>query len=73
MIKDVKEGINKKDYFKLKNKIEYMERPKIIIQNIVAHVTKPTDHIIIMATFDEEGLLGLGSVGNIFLTDNRYS
>jgi PIN domain nuclease of toxin-antitoxin system len=41
-------------------------RPKIISQNIVAHVMKPFDRIIIMATYDKEGYLTLDTVMNTY-------
>ncbi len=70
-LKRAVEGISKDSYIKLKPEIEYMEKPKIIIQNIVAHVMNPIDHIILMATIDDEGIIGLGSVGNIYLDGNE--
>jgi type I restriction-modification system DNA methylase subunit len=66
-IKSSKDFISQEDYNKLKNEIAYMERPKVVIQNIVAHVMKPKDHIIMMATIDEKGLVTLDNVGNIFV------
>jgi hypothetical protein len=66
-LKKPSEGINKSTYIKLRPTLSYMEKSKIVIQNIVAHVMNPTDHIILMSTIDEEGILGLGSVGNIFI------
>ncbi len=70
-LKKAVEGINRDSYIKLKPEIEYMEKPKIIIQNIVAHVMNPIDHIILMATIDDKGIIGLGSVGNIYLDANE--
>ena len=69
-LKSAVEGISKESYTRLKYEIEFMEKPKIIIQNIVAHVMNPIDHIILMATTDDIGIIGLGSVGNIFLDEN---
>jgi type I restriction-modification system DNA methylase subunit len=66
-IKQLKEFITQTDYNKLKKDVQYMEKPKVVVQNIVAHVLKPKDHIIIMATIDEKGLVALDNVGNIFL------
>lgn len=66
-LKNPSEGITNSTYTKLRANLSYMEKSKIVIQNIVAHVMNPTDHIILMATIDEEGILGLGSVGNIFV------
>lgn len=71
LVKDIKEFITKKDYKKIENKSKYLLKPKIIVQNIVAHVTKPKDHIILMSTMDEKGLLALDNVGCIFLKDNK--
>jgi len=51
---------------------KYM-RPKIISQRIVAHVMKPFDRIIIMATYDKEGYLTLDTVVNTFLKDKSFS
>jgi len=51
---------------------KYM-RTKIISQNIVAHVMKPFDRIIIMATYDKEGYLTLDTVMNTFLKDKSFS
>ena len=50
-----------------------MTHPKIIVQNIIAHVTRPFDHIIFMGAYDELGRLNLDNVGNIYLRDARYN
>ncbi len=61
----------KKDY---KNKkITKLLKPKILSQNIVAHVKTPRDKIIIMATYDKKGLLTLDTVMNTFLLDDNFS
>ena len=54
-------------------KIEFLRRPKIVSQRIVAHVTKPTDHIIIMSTMDRDGIITLDTVENTVIMDDRYS
>ena len=54
-------------------KIEFLRRPKIISQRIVAHVTKPTDHIIIMSAMDRYGMITLDTVENTIITDDMYS
>lgn len=53
-------------------KIENLKKPKIISQRIIAHVLKPVDHIIIMSTFDSEGLLSVDTVENTIVTDPNY-
>ncbi|MEM5831657.1 MAG: TaqI-like C-terminal specificity domain-containing protein, partial [Candidatus Aenigmatarchaeota archaeon] len=61
----------KKDY---KNKkITKLMKPKIVSQNIVAHVKTPRDRIIIMATLDKKGLLTLDTVMNTFLLNDSFS
>ncbi|PMP62375.1 MAG: type II restriction endonuclease [Sulfurihydrogenibium sp.] len=54
-------------------KVKKIMKPKIVSQNIVAHITKPTDRILIMATYDKEGLITLDTVMNTFLNSDRYS
>jgi type I restriction-modification system DNA methylase subunit len=53
-------------------KIVAMRKPKIVSQRIVAHVLRPTDHIIIMSTLDEDGLLNVDTVENILAMDPDY-
>jgi type I restriction-modification system DNA methylase subunit len=40
---------------KADTKVTFLKQPKILSQRIVAHVLKPTEHIIIMSTYDKEG------------------
>ena len=54
-------------------KIEFLRRPKIVSQRIVAHVTKPVDHIIIMSAMEKHGILTLDTVENTVITDDKYS
>ena len=72
-LKPAVEGLTSKIGRLLHSDIEYMKTKKIIVQNIIAHVTKPDEHIIMMATIDTEGVISLGSVGNIFVTNSSYT
>jgi type I restriction-modification system DNA methylase subunit len=54
------------------DKIQFLRKPKIISQRIVAHVLKPTDHIIIMSTLDLNGQLCVDTVENTIVTDPNY-
>lgn len=56
-----------------KTKANFLQQPKILSQRIVAHVTKPKDHIIIMSALDREGLMNVDTVENTVLTDENYS
>ena len=56
-----------------KAKLSFYLQPKIVSQRIVAHVTQPKDHIIIMSAIDKEGLLNVDTVENTILTDKNYS
>jgi len=52
-------------------KVQSLLKPKIVTQRIVAHVANPIDHIIIMASFDEKGLLNFDTVENTFVKDSN--
>jgi type I restriction-modification system DNA methylase subunit len=54
-------------------KVSFLRQPKIVSQRIVAHVTKPKDHIIIMSALDNQGWLNVDTVENTILTDEHYS
>lgn len=54
-------------------KLSFYVQPKIVSQRIVAHVTQPKDHIIIMSAIDKEGVLNVDTVENTVLTDKNYS
>jgi len=56
-----------------KTKVNFLQQPKIMSQRIVAHVTKPKDHIIIMSALDRQGLMNVDTVENTVLTDKTYS
>ncbi len=53
-----------------KNKLEDLRRPKIMVQNIVAHIK---DHIKITATYDSKRVLNLDTVNNIIINDKNFS
>jgi type I restriction-modification system DNA methylase subunit len=57
----------------VKAKIDFLQQPKVISQRIVAHVTKPKPHIIIMSALDREGLMVVDTVENTISTDVNYS
>jgi type I restriction-modification system DNA methylase subunit len=56
-----------------KTKVNFLQQPKIMSQRIVAHVTKPKDHIIIMSALDRQGLMNVDTVENTVLTNKTYS
>jgi type I restriction-modification system DNA methylase subunit len=56
-----------------KNKVKFLQQPKIISQRIVAHVTKPKDHIIIMSALDKNGLITVDTVENTVITNKNYT
>ena len=53
-------------------KSELMRGVKIVSQRIVAHVTRPVDHIIIMSALDEKGLMNVDTVENTIIEDTSY-
>jgi type I restriction-modification system DNA methylase subunit len=58
-----------KENLSLFNKAEKLRQPKIMCQNIVAHIK---NHIKITAAFDENGTLNLDTVNNIIVKDSRF-
>lgn len=58
--------------FLTKEKADMMRKVKIISQRIVAHVTRPSDHIIITSTLDERGFMNVDTVENTIIEDNEY-
>jgi len=64
--------VGRSDLREESKKIADMRKSKIISQRIIAHVLRPTDHIIIMSTLDEDGLLNVDTVENTIVTDPNY-
>ena len=60
-------------YHTNRKKVKELMNPKIVSQNIVAHVMNPHDRIIIMATFDKKGFITLDTVMNTFITNDNFS
>ena len=66
------ERINLSDSDLNRKKVKEILRPKIVSQNIVAHILNPFDRIIIMATIDRGGILTFDTVMNTFLTNEEF-
>ncbi|MCL4218258.1 MAG: hypothetical protein KJ052_14820, partial [Candidatus Hydrogenedentes bacterium] len=65
-IEGVKGFLTKSEYASLGQKIDKIAQPKLMAQNLVAHIQNPTPHIQIIATFDESGkIMNLDTVTNI--------
>ncbi|MFX1254528.1 MAG: Eco57I restriction-modification methylase domain-containing protein [Promethearchaeota archaeon] len=56
-----------------KEKYVWFLSKKIVAQKIIAHVTKPRPHIIIMAALDPYGLITQNTVENTKIIDDRLS
>ena len=55
-------------------RVEFLQEPKVMSQNIIAHITEPKPHIKIMATADQTGeVLSVDTVTNTILTDRNIS
>jgi type I restriction-modification system DNA methylase subunit len=57
------------NYISKIKKAKKLKIPKIMVQNIIAHIR---DHIKITATYDSEGLLDLDTVNNILVEDPNF-
>ncbi|MFC1460968.1 Eco57I restriction-modification methylase domain-containing protein [Verrucomicrobiota bacterium] len=65
--------LGKTDLVSAKNKVTALLRPKIVSQNIVAHIENPTPHIQITSAMDLDGdLFSVDTVNNTFLTTDKY-
>ena len=56
-----------------KDKTNLMRGAKIVSQRIIAHVTRPLDHILIMSALDEKGLINVDTVENTVLNDTNFN
>lgn len=54
------------------SKVAAMLRPKIVSQNIIAHLTKPRPRIWIIAAPDPAGILCLNTVSTTIVRDERF-
>jgi len=50
---------------------ERFERPKLVFQNIVAHIQRPTPHIRLIGAYDDSGLVTLDTVNNLVPAANN--
>jgi len=56
-----------------RNKLSFMQQPKIISQDLVAHIQNPTPRIMITSFFDSAGkIIGLDTVQNTIITNNEF-
>jgi hypothetical protein len=56
-----------------KRKLSFLSQPKILSQNIVAHVYNPYPHIILMSAYDSKGnIFSVDTVNNTVLTNPFY-
>jgi len=58
--------------FEHNGKIKELLKPKLLSQNIVAHIEKPADRIIIMSAYDDKGILTFDTVENTIVTESKF-
>ncbi len=72
LLKQTQEGVEQS--ILPKGKTTLLKQPKVMAQNIVAHILYPRDHIKLMATYDLEGkILNLDTVENIWIKNDNFS
>ncbi|MHB2150867.1 Eco57I restriction-modification methylase domain-containing protein [Calditrichota bacterium LG25] len=70
-IAGIKGFVKKKDLNPFHKKVKNLLSPKILSQNIVAHIENPKPHIKIISAIDYKGeILSLDTVNNTFLLNN---
>lgn len=56
-----------------RNKLAFIQQPKIISQDLVAHIQNPIPRIMITSFFDSTGkIIGLDTVQNTIITKNEF-
>lgn len=69
----IKGFLEKKDVAGNKAKLSFMLQPKIISQDLVAHIQNPVPHIKLSSFYDEKGnIIGLDTIQNIIITSKDY-
>jgi len=66
------EFVSATDLRDCEEKAKRLRQPKLVSQNIVAHVTQPRDHVIIMSALDTGNCVNLDTVNNTVCTDPDY-
>ncbi len=70
----VKDFVNSEDLDPPTEKIEFLQKPKVMSQRIIAHIEDPKPHIKITATADQTGdVLSVDTVINTVLTDENFT
>lgn len=70
----IKGFLNEEDIKRNKTKLEFMLQPKIISQDLVAHIQNPVPHIKLSSFYDEQGkIIGLDTIQNIIITSDKYN
>ena len=70
----VKGFVSSEDLDPPTKKIEFLQKPKVMSQRIIAHIEDPKPHIKITATADQTGdILSVDTVINTVLTDENFT
>ena len=72
-IKGIKGYFSESFYQTIKDKIIKFEQPKIITQDIVAHVKRPEAHVIITSTLDETNTIPTNTLNCTTLSDPNHN
>jgi len=70
----VKGYLTKTDYQSLSSKVDRLAQPKLMAQNLVAHIQNPRPHIQLIVAFDERGeVMNVDTVTNIVPKSKKFS
>ena len=73
-INGVKGFIDSKNLGTFNERVEFLQKPKVMSQKIIAHIENPKSHIKITATADQTGdVLSVDTVINTVITDKNFS
>ena len=71
-IKGIKGFFTNEFYKSIKEKTALYEQPKIITQDIVAHVKNPEERVILMSTFDDSHMIPANTLNCTVLENSDY-
>ena len=64
--------LRRKDSDELTDKVQEMLRPKVVSQNIVAHVTTPKPRVWVISAPDDQGIVCLNTISVTAIHDSRF-
>jgi len=72
-LKGYKGFYNKRSFKDFEKKVKIFFQPKLVTQDIIAHITRPKDHIKIMSYLDKDNLIPVNTINCTISEDKNFS